>query len=437
MKPTAWAVIANLQALMKSNHPLIFLALAAMGPARAATSNPSTDEQVKHLAQRYNQVETQLDRSIRYIKKEGAGPETTIQQAWFNGAGDLIKVAVEHSDAAGSELTEYFARAFDYADDGMFVLTRKETPLGDGGTQVDESRKYYGEGKRGGYGELIRELRKSARFKPGESLDTVHTPNVVVDLAKQPKDDRSDDERLKAQSEFFSKPEKIATALQNVGPPDFDPFVKGDSEKFRVINGTASPDGRYAIALGFARDKINWDDFVDKDSAENGRTYRAENEEDVRNYVVDLTAQTILGETGCNYFGTRRRYNHRECTVTWSPDSTIFVQLWSEKWTYETCRAGKIAPGAKLSGVVDLGKETDKHAFAFLRKRRDSGEELAMNIDQLSNDGVIQIGVWKEVSSGERKGTTDFALSERMRLRATPAGLRAELLAIRKMPNEH
>ena len=283
-----------------------------MGPARAATSNPSTDEQVKHLAQRYNQVETQLDRSVRYLKKEGAGPETTIQQAWFNGAGDLIKIAVEHSDPAGSELTEYFARAFDYADHGMFVLTRKETPLGDGGTQVDESRKYYGEGKRGGYGELIRELRKSGRFKPGESLDTVRTPNVVVDLAKQPKDDRSDDERLKAQSEFFSKPEEIAAALQKAGPPDFDPFVKGDSEKFRVINGTASPDGRYAIALGFARDKINWDDLVDQYSPENGRTYRAENEEDVRNYVVDLTAQTILGETGCNYLGTRRRYNHRE-----------------------------------------------------------------------------------------------------------------------------
>jgi hypothetical protein len=27
-------------------------------------------------------------------------------------------------------------------------------------------------------------------------------------------------------------------------------IIKGDSEKFRVIQGTASPDGRFAIALG-------------------------------------------------------------------------------------------------------------------------------------------------------------------------------------------
>ena len=50
---------------------------------------------------------------------------TTIEQAWFNGADDLIKVAVERTDPSGRELTEYFGRfRFDYH--GMFTLTRKE-----------------------------------------------------------------------------------------------------------------------------------------------------------------------------------------------------------------------------------------------------------------------------------------------------------------------
>jgi hypothetical protein len=427
------------------DRTLFLFLVCSFGVIASASAGSSTDEQVKRLAQRYSQVEAQLACSVRYLKKESSGAGTTIEQAWFNGAGDLIKVASEHSDASGRELTEYFALDFDNAYFKMFVLTRKETSLPDGETQVAESRKYFGElpvrndeGEDENWGELIRELTKNGHFKTGESLDTVHIPNVAVDLAKQPKDNRSDSERTREKGQFFGRPGKIAEALQKAGPPHFNPFaeVKGDSDKFRVIQGTASPDGRYAIALGFARDKINWDDFVDKDSMENGQTYYAENEDGVRNYVVALASQRVLGKTGCKYFGTRRRYNHRECTVTWSPDSMTFVQLWSDKWSYESCRAGKIAPGPKMAGVVDLGKEVDKRSFAFLKKRRDpdSGEELSMSIDQVSNDGVIQISVSHEASSGERKGETLFALSERMRLRVSPAGLRAEILSIQRMP---
>ena len=73
------------------------------------------------------------------------------------------------------------------------------------------------------------------------------------------------------------------------------------------------------------------------------RWANAESEGDVCNYVVEIASQRILGKTGCAYFGTRRRYNHRECDVTWSPDSTFFVQLWDDKWASESCWAGRIA----------------------------------------------------------------------------------------------
>jgi hypothetical protein len=107
------------------------------------------------LIQRYQQVEAQLDRSVRYSRKTGSEGDTTIQQAWYNGAGDPIKVAVEHISSAGRELTEYLSLDFD--DPGaMFALTRKETTQPDGGTQIDESRQYFGND-----GKLVRELRKS------------------------------------------------------------------------------------------------------------------------------------------------------------------------------------------------------------------------------------------------------------------------------------
>jgi hypothetical protein len=73
----------------------------------------------------------------------------------YNGAGDPIKVAVEHISSAGRELTEYLSLDFD--DPGaMFALTRKGTTQPVGGTQIDESRQYFGND-----GKLVRELRKS------------------------------------------------------------------------------------------------------------------------------------------------------------------------------------------------------------------------------------------------------------------------------------
>ena len=171
---------------MKRN--VLIRLLITIGGLSLACSMPgalSVEEQVKMLAARYGHVEDQLARSIRYTSKDESGGATTVRQAWFNGAGDLIKLAVESRDGAKRELTEYFALDFQNDYDGMFTLIRKEVPTPDGGAQVEESRKYFGEGKRGGNGLLIRELRKSAHFKPGQSADTVRTPNVTVDLGKK------------------------------------------------------------------------------------------------------------------------------------------------------------------------------------------------------------------------------------------------------------
>jgi hypothetical protein len=414
----------------------LWIGVGIFALAGSAMAKNSADDQVKKLAELYDQIEAQLNRSIHYVKKEESGGVTTVEQAWLNGAGDPIKVATERIDSTGRELTEYFAR--DLSDpfggfiyEGTFLLNRKETKLPDGGTQVEESRSYFGENN-GSNGQLIRELRKNARFGPGESTDTVHTPNVVVDLSKHPKDNRSDD--------VFDRPEKIVDSLRQAGPPESDPFanVKGDSEKFRVIHGTASPDGRFAIALGFARNQIDWESLIEKNYQEHGPTYYAEDEEDVRNYVVDLGSQKILGETGCNYFGTRRRYNHRSCVVTWSPDSAKFVQLWDDKWASVACVAGKINPGPKFAGAVDLDKAIEKKTYGFVKKRfnNESGGSLALQIKSVSNDGAINLEASESCSSGDCKGDIIFSVGEQLRLRDTPNGLRLDIVKMRRLPNE-
>jgi len=398
--------------------------------AGSASGALSVEEQVKRLAQRYSEVEAQLDRSVRYASRNDKGEN---EQAWFNGADDLIKLAVESRDGAQRELTEYFALDFENDYDGMFMLVRKETPAPDGGVQVEESRKYFGENKNGN-GDLIHELRKSAHFKPGEPTDTVHTPNVVVDLRK--KANQPTEEELR---EMLNAPTKMADELRK-GAPEFDPFanVKGDSDKYRVIHGSASPDGRFAIALGFARESIDWNALIDHYFTDEPASYNAESDEDVRNYVVDLTQKKILGETGAAWAGTRRRYNHPECVVTWSPNSSSFVQLLANKWASDDCVAGKIASGPKFIGAVNLLKALSPKIYAFVKKPfdREEGGALSFYNKKVTNEGAVEMKAYEYVSSGDRKGETNFGVNVRLRLRETAKGLSIEGVNMRRLPSE-
>jgi hypothetical protein len=390
----------------------------------------SVDEQMKMLSARYGQVEDQLARSIRYTSKDDSSGATTIKRAWFNGSDDLIKVAVECRNGAQRELTEYFALDFENDYDGMFMLVRKETPAPDGGVQVEESRKYFGEGKEGGNGLLIRELRKSSHFKPGESTDTVHTPNVTVDLGKKSNQPTEDGLR-----EMLNAPTNMAEELRK-GKPEFDPYanVKGDSDKYRVIRGSASPDGRFAIALGFAKEPVDWDTTYDKET----ESYYAEGDEGIRNYVVDLAQKKILGQTGAAWPGTRRRYNHPECVVSWSPDSSFFVQLLDNKWSSDDCVAGKILTGPRFVGAVNLLKPLSPKVYAFVKKRfnREEGGALSFYHEKVTNDGATDMEAVEYESGGDRKGDTNFRVKVQLRLREAPQGLSIEGVKMRRLPNE-
>ena len=414
---------------MRRNFILATLfALATLIPAQSESTVPSIDAQVKNLSQRYNEVEAQLDRSVRYASRDDKGSS---EQAWFNGADDLIKLAVESHDGDVRQLTEYFALDFENDYDGMFMLVRKEKPAPDGGVQVEESRKYFGEAKSGGNGVLIRELRKSAHFKPSEPTDTVRTPNVVVDLSKKANQPTEDELR-----EMLNAPTKMAEELRK-GAPESDPFanIKGDSDKYRVIHGSASSDGRFAIALGFAREKIDWGALYDKET----ESYYVEGgAEDIRNYAVDLTQKKILGETGAGWIGTRRRYNHPECVLTWSPDSSFFVQLLANKWASDDCVAGRIANGPKFVGAVNLLKALSPKIYAFVKKRFDpeEGGSLSFYNAKLTNEGAVEMKAYQYISSGDRKGDSDFGVDVRLRLRETPKGLSLEGVNMRRLPNE-
>jgi len=234
---------------------------------------------------------------------------------------------------------------------------------------------------------------------------------------------------------MLNAPTNMAEALRK-GASESDPFadIKGDSDKYRVIHGSASPDGRFAIALGFAREPVDWDADYEKET----ESYYAEGDEGIRNYVVDLAQRKILGETGAAWPGTRRRYNHPECVLTWSPDSSFFVQLLANKWASDDCVAGKIVSGPRFVGSANLLKVLSPKTYAFVKKRfdREEGGSLSFYVQKVTNDGAVELRAAEYTSSGERKGETNFAVSVRLRLRETPKGLSLEGVNMRRLPNE-
>ena len=94
-----------------------------------ASTAAGTDNQVKLLMRRYEQVEDQLARSVHYVRKTESDGGTTIEQAWFNGAHDLIKVAVERTGSSGRELTDYVAPTFLATSPCSFWCARKRRYL--------------------------------------------------------------------------------------------------------------------------------------------------------------------------------------------------------------------------------------------------------------------------------------------------------------------
>ncbi|MFL6505697.1 MAG: hypothetical protein ACJ8KC_09800, partial [Candidatus Udaeobacter sp.] len=191
--------------------------------------------------------------AVHYVKKEETAPHLTVQQAWFNKFGGLLKVATERTSAAARELKEFFP--FDPDEDPaarrMFVLIRREHPLPNGATRVDEERLYL-QRKASTPLVTVRKLTKTAEFKAGQALDMEHVRNVVSTPSQGPAPDSA--EAAQFDWELMEQPVNIARALRDAGAQEseapaankeVDPAKK---EKGWAVNAV-SPDGQWALRL--------------------------------------------------------------------------------------------------------------------------------------------------------------------------------------------
>lgn len=274
-------------------------------------------EDVKALMRRYIEVEAQLDRSVHYVKKEGAEPETTVQHAWFNEAGGLLKVATERVGVAGRELKEYFPYEPDENPKAMrmFVLIRRENPRPDGATRVEEERVYLRRSESAGL-LTLRKLTKSAEFKPGQALDMEHVRNVVAGPAKRTRDAITA-EASKRDWEFMEEPKNIAQALRAAGAPETAPRAENEEvasrkeEVAQAVN-SVSPDGQWELARAAPEDaeQSAWANFV------------------VRKRAHPETSVTLSEEAAGTWEEAAR--------IVWAPDSKRFAFHYQPGLRYRT-----------------------------------------------------------------------------------------------------
>jgi len=378
---------------------MIFVLLAFEAFGRA----PDVDAQVKVVAERYNEIEGQLGRSVHYVKVINDKSNNVIEtrQAWLNEAGDPLKVSLEEKGKQNRKLTEIFLNG-----SVIFVLDRSENTMPGGSIHVNESRKYFGKVEAANFSSdnaLMRELKKEASFKPGDPLDTVHVKNIPVNI-----------DPAANQEDYEQKADDIRESVMREAPVN-DPSAKpsGDSKKYLLMEQTVSPNGRYALGLGPDKKPLN--------------------------YVVALDTHRILGSTGCHFDGTRKSYNTREDMVAWSPNSTVFIQATCWKWYSDTCRAGLLADG-KLMGTIDLLHTATNRAYEFLASHKDPafkkhGREFAITIDPAiaHDDGTVELDVDGEIPK-DLEEDSSFTVTEHFRIKNSANGLIAVPLDVSYTP---
>lgn len=370
--------------------PALAILLGIFATARAWTAD--AEAEVKRIVARVNAVDAQLERAFFFEKKTEKKEDgsTLTEQAWIGEAGDYLKVSEEGLSKDGRELAEAWFRAGNAL---CFVLEREEKRAADGTTRVKEWRSYYGTDS----GKLVRQLTKDAVFKAGEPLETKATRNVSMKMADVPEVERQN-------HHFNEEAEKLIKNAVAAGPPKRDPTqgAPGDSARFRVIRDSTSPNGRYAVAIGFEEAPKSWDDYeLFTDELTQMCSYWIEDfdlREKSRNYVVDLSTRRIVGETGGGAYGTPTSIGRGNWSFSWSPDSRWLVQETSDKWTSDaSAHALDPEKGVIASGALD---ELAPRAEKFLAAKKDRalktlGKDISalVNSAEVTNDGKVTVEV--------------------------------------------
>lgn len=147
------------------------------------------------------------------------------------------------------------------------------------------------------------------------------------------------------------------------------------SKHCSIIDGSTSPDGRYAFAYGTLPEGSK--------SAAKMATEATGPALEIT-CLVDVKADRILSMSSVTHSGPKDTYNHNTHTAVWAPDSTLVIQLAGGKWETLQGEAFRIADG-KAVWLTDF-LENLKGAVAEAAPKEDGVPTVTAKI---AKDGVV------------------------------------------------
>lgn len=326
---------------------------------------------------------------------------TTIHHLWVSdgeGSDKLSKLETHSLEDHGEQKLQFFFKG----DELVFTLDRTENVMIDPNvTDVIEKRYYFANNQ------LIRVLKKEGRFPAGKPTETDALKNQDVPLS----------EIENASETYVDQHEMTAPIIQKLLRLEDDsaptptaastgPVLTG--EGWRMIAGTNSRDGVYALAWGQKGQSSPQGDVDDE-----GFLMGDQEDENLINYVINVRTKQIIGTVVGKHFGDKSSYNHDKIETAWSSAGMFMAQLNSGKWATYDANVYEIQytnDGNALSKATDILEPAKKAVFEHLAGRpqltKFTQDDFAITLHDprivyQGGNSVIQVGVIGQIPKSE------------------------------------
>ena len=385
---------------------LPLLAVLALSPLLQAQDKAA----LREISETFGQIEEHYKSWTHYstIVDDAQSGHSTINNLWVNeGEGEtkLIKLEALSFGDHGESKVQFFFKG----DRLLFLLNRFETSLiePEPGSDVKEKRFYFADNK------LIRLLEKKAFFPAKKPTDTKDIKNREVPL----REIENLDEIYALQHETTAPIiQKLLRLNEDDAPADTATPANSNGftqtgEGWRVIAGTDSRDGKYALAWGLkGQTEIQGD--VDDDGAV---SVDSENTKLI-NYVVNTRTKQIVGPIAGTHFGDKSTYNHSTTETAWSAASMFFAQVNSGKWAtydanvYELREVTDVSVSKGTSFLDRVKKAMYAHLKGGSLFKKFNKDDFTfslhdVNIAQRGGNTTLVVGVSGMIPKSEKEGS--------------------------------
>lgn len=162
-----------------------------------------------------------------------------------------------------------------------------------------------------------------------------------------------------------------------------------DGKQYRIIDNTASPSKRFAIAW-LPKKPVDAGAF---DSDSNGHKHNLG--ESSENFIVRLSDGRTLRKTPGTHPGDLDHYNHRQKIALWSPKETWLVEIDEDKWTSDVVHAYRFGKDGTASPGFSLLAPLRKAALAYLAEQKtkiDTSKFVdSVHAKEIGDDGTMDL----------------------------------------------